>query len=188
MAKMTIAAGLKELKLIDKKIESRTQKVGNLSAGFSTVIPSCGTAEAQVKKVESLIQSVKDLISRKHRIKAAIMAANLKTKVKYGGSSYTLQEVLFMKESGRTGHSGRELHQGLLGALRIDDRIEKEIERIKNEGKAPDDLQVARYFDVNKRERMEVWLESLINNLDNLLEHANFTTEIGIEPLPAEEV
>lgn len=178
---MTIASALKELKHIDAKAAKRIRRIGELSAGLSNMKPEFDTVDAQTEKVKSLVQSVEDLVQRKFELKQAVMRANLDTKVSWGGKDYTLQEVLLMKESGR-GESGYSLLLSMLKALKVDHRVEAEAQRQSGEKQK---VEVVRYFDVKQRDAKEDKLLDLMQNLDNLIEHANFTTMIDIEPLPA---
>lgn len=96
--KMTIHRGLSELKLVDAKIEK----------GIAELIP-CGnyqkdklvegyiSQEGFEKNAKGRLHSITDLISRKNKIKSAIVAANGVTKVKIGENEMTIADAINLK-------------------------------------------------------------------------------------------
>jgi hypothetical protein len=182
--KMTIAEALKEVKHIDQKILKRIGLVEDLSASTSDLKPKYETEGTQKEKVLSLIQSVKDLIKRKRLLKAAILKANLTTTVIWMNETYTLQDILLLKEGGKKGISGFVMYERLINALKKDAMLE---DNIQNGRSSKENLSVTRYFDVETRDKMENWLFETKQNLDYLIENANFKTDIDLSPLASDE-
>ena len=189
MDKMTIMEGLKELKLIDSKIMKLIgRRITDNSAMRSNVAPPY--EDKQAEKVKSWIQAADDLIIRKGKIRCAILEANLATKVTFHGREYSLQEILFLKDGGKksSSRSGFWLMEQLIQALKGDKAVESEISRMGiSADKDKPTITVKRYFDIEERDKREDFLASAIQNLDALLEHANVTTHINLEPLKEEE-
>lgn len=98
MEKMTIHRGLSELKLIDSKIEKQINEIlptgtfqkGKLVEGFME-------KDVFEKNAKSRFDSVNDLISRKSKIKSAIVEANGKTSVTVGGKEMTIADAINFK-------------------------------------------------------------------------------------------
>lgn len=102
---MTIHRALSELKTIDARTEKEIENfnpVGHYQQGNE------GTASIKVNNLKVLAefedsakssyQSITDLISRKLKIKTAIVASNAVTKVSVAGNSMTVADAISMKE------------------------------------------------------------------------------------------
>jgi len=91
MEEMSITRALTTLKTLDKKIKKAknasfiTYKVGNKVA-------------KEINALENL-QSVVDLITRRNKIKKAVIASNAVTTVVIGGETYTVAEAVDRKQS-----------------------------------------------------------------------------------------
>jgi len=180
---MTIANGLKELKHIDKRILKKTSEIERLCAGQSNQVPKYG--DDQQEHVTKLIQSTKDLIQRKMDIKLAITKKNVETVVSFRKREYSLQEILFLRESGLRGQSIADLIKRLFSALHSDDRVEIGVKSINDRNAGEKDapkVEIIRYFDIDKRDREEEEFDRLLQELDYLIEEANFRTLIDINP------
>lgn len=98
MEKMTIHRGLSELKLIDAKIEKQINEV--LPSGIyqkGKLIEGYVKEEDFEKNAKSKFDSVNDLISRKTKIKSAIVDANGKTQVKIGEKEMSIADAINFK-------------------------------------------------------------------------------------------
>jgi hypothetical protein len=181
MSYMTIAHALKELKFIDQKIQKRTSLMATYSAGQSNQVPTYG--EKQREKVQQLQQSISDLIQRKMDLKLKIANANVDTIVKFRNKSYSLQEILFMKNAGK-GKSISNLKKEMFAALHTDTRIESMVYTLNNtkNDKEAIPIKVITYFDVEARDKEEEEFNTLLGELDYLIDQANFSTPLTIEP------
>ncbi len=97
---ITITEALSQLKLLDKRITSATQGGGFVSyiRPGQTLQGTVSTEEIK-KKTLSSYQSVKDLIARRDRIKAAIVVSNAVTKVRIGSEVTTVAAAIEKKSS-----------------------------------------------------------------------------------------
>ena len=183
---MTIMEGLKELKMIDKRYQKIIEKLVDNAALKSNVAPTY--EDKQADKVSGWIQSAKDLVERKIKLRCAILKTNLETKVVFRGKEYSLQEILYMKDGGKKmgNLSGFQLMDQLITALKRDKTIEAELSRMPAPTEKEKAVTLKRYFDVEMRDKMENFQMDLIQNLDALIEHANVTTMINVDPLPEE--
>lgn len=100
MTKMTIHRGLSELKLIDARIEKQTAELNPVAIyQEGKKINGTLTVEEFGKDAQSKYDSVTDLISRKHAIKSAIVAANASTDVKIGEKTMKIADAISFKAS-----------------------------------------------------------------------------------------
>lgn len=98
MEKMTIHRALSELKLIDAKIEKQIAEI--IPSGIhqkDKLVENYIKPEDFEKNAKSKFDSVNDLISRKVKIKSAIVNANGKTQVKIGEKSMSIADAINFK-------------------------------------------------------------------------------------------
>ena len=99
---MTLTRALTEVKLIDKKVESKVsiiRGVGLYQKKLNRIMNTTMTREEFEKKEKEEMQSLLDLLKRKAELKLKISKANAKTKVKVAGKSFTINEVIGYKET-----------------------------------------------------------------------------------------
>jgi len=99
MAKITIHRALSELKLIDAKIVKKTEQlepVGLYQKG--KLVGNLIDKDKFEEKTKSEFQAINDLIDRKAKIKAAIVASNGVTKVKIGDAEMSVADAITAKE------------------------------------------------------------------------------------------
>ena len=185
--KMTVAQGLKELKIVDDRISKRIETLRKIAAGTTTIVPLYETKEKQTDKVMQLVQSVDDLITRKFDLKKAIERANLETTVAFKGKTYTLKDILLIKEHGKKGRlTGFDLMKNVVESIKM---AEANAERQVQDAKKNDSdkkIDVERYFDTDWLEKRNEELFELHQTLDYLIEEANFRTEINMSPMSEE--
>lgn len=90
MEKLTVTRGLSTLKLLEKRIQKKTEAsfIGiNISDGIS------------ISDIKSNYSSVMDLIKYRNDLKAAIMISNAKTIVKINNEEMTVAEAIDRKSS-----------------------------------------------------------------------------------------
>jgi len=93
----TIIEGMKDLKLVEKKMEQNSMRILEYSSLCSTEQPKFGSVEEQTKQVRELVQSNLDLATRYMEIKRAIERTNLATKVVFNDKEYTVSDLLVLK-------------------------------------------------------------------------------------------
>jgi hypothetical protein len=93
----TIIEGMKELKLIEKKMEQNCMRILEYSSICSTELAKFSSEEVQRKEVQGLVQSNLDLATRYMEIKRAIERTNLATIVAFDKKNYTVSDLLVLK-------------------------------------------------------------------------------------------
>lgn len=107
--KITVARALAELKMLKKRISDGVDDMTVAVTVDGTV--SKDVRDQEIHRLEGEIQSVRDLIERYRRIKAAIMRSNSTTIVKIAGEEMTVAEAIARKET-------RDLSEPFLNRLR----------------------------------------------------------------------
>lgn len=110
---MSITRGLSELKLLDSRI-GRSIESGKYVIAYkksAKKVDGIHTPEEFVENAKSSIQSVRDLIERRNKIKSAIVDSNAKTVVEIGDKKMTVAEAIERKSS-------IEYEKNLLNTLR----------------------------------------------------------------------
>lgn len=122
---MSIHRGLVELKNLDKRIQKAQTKpfIGvhtgsQAPAGYPSVVTFAEEAKAN-------LQSIRDLMERRNRIKSAITASNAVTVVRVAGREMTVAEAIDRRDAGLV--YDRQLLQTLQTQLRqVEQTIEEE--------------------------------------------------------------
>lgn len=105
---LTIAEGLKELKLIDKKLRVRYDHIRQYSSKMEGVADSIEKQDVYMKERR---QSAEDLLKNYSAIKMAMQRANLEASFEFKGKTYTLAEAILWK------HVLKEQYEALYGAF-----------------------------------------------------------------------
>lgn len=130
---MSIARALAELKLLDSRIEKKIMgaTLVGVTNESSYQMDNCRLTKKEfVAKVEAEFQSIRDLIERRRRIKAAIVASNAITFVTIGGVKMTVAEAIERKASIEYDVSLLKKLKSQLSASKA--KVEKVNEDIKN--------------------------------------------------------
>lgn len=125
LTKITITRGLVELKLLDKRINDRITSVNFVGViqGKKDITTKLLRKDELEKEAKSGLQSIKDLIERRKKIKSLIVASNAETKVTISSKKYTVAEAIERKNS-------IEYEKELLRELRFQlEKAESEITR-----------------------------------------------------------
>jgi hypothetical protein len=91
---MKLVEGLKELKLIEKKIAKNTEQINQYASKLSTEKPQFDTDKEQSAKVQSLIQANKDLTKFYVELNNMIAYTNLTTNIDFEGETYRVADLL----------------------------------------------------------------------------------------------
>ena len=95
---MSINRALSELKLITKKINDKTARLEVCAASKTQGLEEVAK-KAFVEKAKGDVQSLKDLIAQRNKIKSAIVLSNAMTKVVIGNITLTVAEAIERKTS-----------------------------------------------------------------------------------------
>ncbi len=99
--KMLVTKALNELNLLDARINRAINDAGFVAAAKTTekkVAPGV-TKEDYITAAQASYQSVLDLVTRRSKIKAAIVASNAVTMVEVNGESMTVSSAIELKSS-----------------------------------------------------------------------------------------
>lgn len=99
--KMLVTKALNELNLLDARINRAINDAGFVAAAKTVekkVTPGV-TKEDYITSAQASYQSVLDLVARRSKIKAAIVASNAVTMVEVNGESMTVSEAIELKSS-----------------------------------------------------------------------------------------
>lgn len=91
---MKLVEALKELKLVEKKIAKNTEQINQYASKLSTEKPQFDTDKEQSAKVQSLIQSNKDLAKFYVEVNNMIAYTNLTTSIDFEGETYRVADLL----------------------------------------------------------------------------------------------
>lgn len=96
---LTVAGGLVELKLLEKRIQKATNSIFVLFQEGKNVLKGYKNKEELVDTIKANNQSVVDLIKRRNKVKSAIVLSNATTKVTVGNETMTVAEAIERKTS-----------------------------------------------------------------------------------------
>lgn len=101
MEKMLVTQALNELKLLDGRINRAISNGTYVAAAklSETKVSSTVTKEDFIVDAKSSLQSVKDLIERRKKIKAAVVISNANTFVDISGVTMTVADAIERKDS-----------------------------------------------------------------------------------------
>lgn len=105
---LTIAEGLKELKLINEKVAVRRNHIRLYSSKMEGAPDAIEKQDAYMKERR---QSAEDLLTRYSAIKMAMQKANLEASFEFKGKTYTLAEAILWK------HVLKEQYEALYGSF-----------------------------------------------------------------------
>ncbi len=100
--KITITRALAELKLLDSRILKKSSDLVVIDIYQNRkdlALRTGDTKDVFIEKAKSSLQSVKDLIERRKKIKSAILISNATVKVKIGDVEYAVIEAIERKIS-----------------------------------------------------------------------------------------
>jgi hypothetical protein len=165
---MKLIEGMKQLKIIEKKIDHNTRRITEYAALPSTLKPQFGTDDEQRKQVQSLIQSNIDLASEYMNIKQRVDLTNLKTEVRIGTQIYTISAMLMIKRN--------------MGVLMMSTYLalsDKTAELAVSQNRSKEvPIHVERYYnETDKHNGIQRW-QSLLDEIEIRLETINATVDL----------
>jgi len=204
---ITITEGLATLKNLNNRIQKETREASFVTSSVGGKIQAkFKTREDFEQRAKSTFQSLRDLIDRRNKIKASIVASNAATNVTIAGKSYKVAEAIERKSS-------VALEQQIVATMlqqfnvaqrsadeantqaqaRLDRLLEqtfgkdaktdpKDIEAMTkgfmatNEGKLVDPIGI-----IEITEKMNQDIQDFLSNVDVALSISNSTTKIVVE-------
>lgn len=127
MEKMLVTQGLNELKTLDSRIYKAISSAEFISAAklSDEKVNPTKTKEKFIKDAKASLDSIKDLIERREKIKAAIIESNAKTFVDVCGEKMSVAKAIDTKEA-------IEYHRQLLSTMMSQLAKAKSTVEIKN--------------------------------------------------------
>lgn len=172
---MKIIEAMKELKLLEKRIELNNSILGKYNSRLSISMPEFKTDEDQKAKVAESIQSNEDIVTRYLKLKSDIEYTNLMVRIEYGGKTYSLSELLTMKRKGL----------GFLNSTykSLDSsKTEVAVRGIKTTESAKE-VTVVKYYDEAMKMNKLREIQDMLYHMDGRLEVVNATTELMEVPV-----
>lgn len=203
--KMLVTKALNELKLLDERIRKEIMNssfVATAKIVEKKVTPNCTKDEFNAK-AKATFQSINDLMDRRARIKAAVVASNAVTKLQINGTEMTVAEAIELKTSityqvqllnTMTAQLNNARKESVKNNLAMEEKIDRYIEtmlgkeakgkkedysemidpiRIANEYALVDPLDVE-----SKIEELEHWISGFNSEVDAALQISNCITWI----------
>jgi len=166
---MTIIEGLKQLRLIEKRIEKNNTEIKKYSSLLSIEKPYFESEAAQKQDVVNLIKSNHDLATQYEKIKEQIELTNLVTKVEVNGEVKSISSWLSILR--KTGKLLNATYSSLSG-----DAATSKMLKYREPGTNPT---VIRLYDENvKRTGQRKWEDLVNGTIEGRLEVVNATTEL----------
>ena len=131
METLTISKALTEIKTLDKRIDQKTSEIKPL--GFTqklltTVNGTILSPDEFKKEVVGEFKSISDLITRRNRIKKALLRSNIETMIIVGGETMSIAEaIVYEKEIVKEKNLLRRFKSELVTAERALEQSNKNI-------------------------------------------------------------
>jgi len=204
---MTVTKALSELKLLDKRIHRSIDENDFIgyTVGKNKKVNHTDIGEF-VENVESKYESTKDLITRRNKVKSAIVTSNAVTEVEIAGENYTVAEAIERKTSIEYEHSllngmKRGLSLASMEVDKINEQVKHKMDDLldsmfsnenkknnqgmqefidsynnENQAKLVDPLEIKKEI-----EKLETSIEDFLAEVDEVLSVSNATTIITID-------
>lgn len=171
---MKIIEALKELPLLEKRINSNIEKISQYAAGVDTT--SDGTSgfvfnssDEQRKQVASLIQSNEDLIKQRASLRRNLYNTNIQVMVEINGEKKSIAEWIEYREK------GFYMLESTYRALN-DMRATNELRQTKVDPSVG--ARVVRFYTETDKNDMVNKMEAIRDQLTSQLEIVNATTDL----------
>lgn len=166
---MKIVQGLKQLRLIEKKMRANSEAITKYASQLSTERPIFETEKEQESQVTSLIQSNKDLFEEYLQLKDRIDRTNNTIEVTINDQTRTINQFLNIYRK-----LGNLLKQSYVG---LND-TNASSKMVRGRGGHEEGTHIVRYYDEKeKNEQIRYWTD-LIGEISGSLEVINATTDI----------
>jgi hypothetical protein len=169
---MKIIEALKELPVIEKRIEKQASQIAEYAGLVSNEQPPFGTSDAQKKKVSELIQSNYDLSKRYAKLKRALAITNTQVEVEVLGEKRTIAEWITFKT-----HTANQLAR-TLNALNLS-HAQARLQTSKFD--VTEGIKIERMYDEEFKLKQSNRVQELLDNIDATLEIVNATTDLTVE-------
>lgn len=164
--------GMKQLRVIEKKMAHNSLRINEYAAIVSTERPIFDTNLRQRQEVEALIQANTDLAKDYLNLKKRVDLTNIQVKVTIGKGEYSISDLLQIKRL--VGKWMRNTYAALNDKL-AEQRMAAMRVQLQSADKTP---RIERMYDENKKyEGMQFW-QGLEDEIEIRIEVINATTEL----------
>jgi hypothetical protein len=170
---MKIIEALKELSLLEKRIQKNIELVQVYSSELCiNGAITFGTVDSQKTEVSSLLQSVRDLVARRGRIRRALAITNATVTVTIDGDERTITEWIEFRQKGA---------QFIINSLGALNEVNAQRKLQVAGGKVDGNMQVRRFFDEKTRNKELAAVQEKHGKVDPTLEIVNATKDLTVE-------
>lgn len=167
---MKLIEAMKELRLVEKKMEGHAQEIERYASMVSTERPYFKDEAEQRLEVQSRVQANEDLLKHYLRLKQRIELTNLRTKVGVYGAEWSISELLTIQR--RLGAFMEKTFKAM-NDTHGDQRL-RSLPRTQEDKAA----HVVRFYDEKtKNEGLRKW-QDLLHEISTRLEIVNATTDL----------
>lgn len=170
---MKLIEGMKQLKVIEKRMKSNAERINQYAAIVSSERPIFNTEVEQRKQVQSLIQANTDLAGEYLTLKKRVDFTNIQVRVSISKESYSISDLLQIRRVVGA------LMKGTYAAL--NDRLAEQrliATRVSSGQTGEKPPRVERMYDeTEKYGGMQKW-QDLLDEIETRLEVINATTEL----------
>jgi len=169
---MKIIEALKELNIIEKKMDKNTEEITKYASIVNIERPAFESEAEQRREVEARIQSNKDLMKRYLWLKRCIEHTNLTTQVELGGVKHKLIDLLFIKRK----MGGKMLSTyGAMNPSAAENKLRMNRVALPTDGRQ---VQVITLYDEKDKNKGLAEWQNLVDNIDSRLEVFNATIDL----------
>lgn len=165
---MKLIEAMKELKLIEKRMEKNAEQITKYASGLSNEKEIFGSDSKQRAEVQALIQSNTDLFYNYIKLKKAIEKTNMETIVSFSIGDFSITELLVIK---------RKMSSYITSTYNaLNTKVaDSKYYTLKTE-KA--DINIVRYYEEEeKNKNLNKW-QNFFESIDGRLEVVNATTDL----------
>jgi len=168
---MKVIQGLKQLKVVEKRMEANRKRIEDYASMVSTERPLFESEDTQKKEIMALVQANMDLGVEYRELKKQVDRTNLTIEVTVGKDTYTIADLLILRRSlAKTMINTYKALNDNTGQIRLRNFTSR-----VTEGKTPT---VVRLYDEKvKNAGMKEWID-LLDEIEMRLEVINATTDL----------
>lgn len=169
---MKIIEALKELKLIEKKIDKNIMEITQYASILNIERPIFESEADQRREIEIRIQSNRDLMNRYLWLKRCIEHTNLVSSIELDGVTYSLIDLLYIKRK----MGGKMVSTySALNTSAADNRIRSGRIAMPTDGRQVNTVML--YDEKKKNIGLSEW-QNLVDKIDSRLEVLNATIDL----------
>lgn len=174
---MKIIEALKELPVLDKRIQKNTEMLVRYASDVDLNVPderqtfAFKTRDEQQKEVDALRQSVIDLVHRKARLRRALAITNTEVRVTIEGKEQSIAEWIDFREKGV---------QQILNMLNALNDTNGRNKMGSTQFDPETGIKIVKFYDEKQRnDEIQKW-QDIKDKIDGQLEIINATTDLTV--------